>query len=192
MFFSICVRFFWTNSYSTKFTLHITQQLNVWVGMYDDCILGTFFLPGNLTREMYFQFLQNPIYSLLLHIFDHSDHDNENNSAIRYCVDLLYWSLYLSPLHFLRNRLKTTICKTNPASVDDLSSVTPQNIENCFENNFYTCMEAGDQYFELLLTLQRCKWKSRQLLSIIFFIIPFCTVKQLKLYSKRITIFPNK
>lgn len=37
------------------------EKLNVWAGIFGDHIVGSFFLPGKMIREMYLDLLENNI-----------------------------------------------------------------------------------------------------------------------------------
>lgn len=53
------------------------QKLNVWAGIFGNSIVGPFFLPGNLTGDMYLDLLENAIDPALTHIIENDPAYNE-------------------------------------------------------------------------------------------------------------------
>lgn len=125
------------------------QKLNVWAGIYGNRIVGPFFLPGNLTGEMYLNLLQNAVEPALTEIIEQNEHYNENQlifqqdgapphyaHTVRQYLDNTFpdrwigrrgaqeWparSPDLSPLDFfLWGHLKSKIYNPRPQSLDDL------------------------------------------------------------------------
>ena len=54
------------------------QKLNVWAGIFGNSIVGPFFLPGNLTGDMYLDLLENTIDPALTHIIENDPAYNEH------------------------------------------------------------------------------------------------------------------
>lgn len=125
------------------------EKLNVWAGIYGDSLIGPFFLPGNLTGEMYLRLLEDAIEPGLTDVLENNNRYNANELtfqqdgapphytlAVRQYLDRTYHGRWigrrgpiewparspdLSPLDFfLWGYLKTKIYKTQPASLEDL------------------------------------------------------------------------
>ena len=47
------------------------EKLNVWAGIYGNSLVGPFFIPGNLTGELYLELLQDTIVPTLIDIMEH-------------------------------------------------------------------------------------------------------------------------
>lgn len=125
------------------------EKLNVWVGIYGDCLIGPFFLPGNLNGEVYLQLLEDAIDPALTETVENNNNYNVNDLtfqqdgapphyalAVREYLNRTYpdrwigrrgpieWparSPDLTPLDFfLWGHLKSKIYKTQPQSLNDL------------------------------------------------------------------------
>jgi hypothetical protein len=185
---------YWSDSNPRVFHEVHTQQpekLNVWAGIFGDRLVGPFFLPGNLTGQMYLQLLEDAIDPALTDIIENVPEYDEDHLIfqqdgapphyaliVRQYLDqrfLRNWigrrgsiewpprSPDLSPLDFfLWGYLKSKIYKTQPASLEDLRQrivdecrrITPEmlrNVRERFEQNLYSCMEAGGHQFEHLI-----------------------------------------
>lgn len=69
------------------------QKLNVWAGIFGDHLVGPFFLPGNLTGEMYLELLQGAIDPALTAII-------ENQNDRRYIANRLMFQQDGAPPHY--------------------------------------------------------------------------------------------
>lgn len=123
------------------------QKLNVWAGIYGNHIIGPFFIPGNLTGQIYLDLLENAIYPALVQVLENEeDHQTiifQQDGApphfvqpVRQFLDENFpdawigrrghieWpprSPDLAPLDFfLWGHLKSKIYATQPESLDDL------------------------------------------------------------------------
>ncbi|KAL3288976.1 hypothetical protein HHI36_003419 [Cryptolaemus montrouzieri] len=142
---------YWTDSRPQIFHgIHTLQpqKLNVWVGIYCDHLIGPFFIPGNLTGELYYQLLEEFIDPVITEIIENDPRYSENEvvfqqdgasphfAQVRVFSDDHFpgrwigrrgpteWpprSPDLSPLDFfLWDHLKSIIYKTEPADLNDL------------------------------------------------------------------------
>lgn len=68
------------------------QKLNVWAGIFGDNIVGPFFLPGNLTGDMYLDLLENHIDPILTEIIE--------NNAGNYVEDQIVFQQDGAPPHY--------------------------------------------------------------------------------------------
>lgn len=123
------------------------EKLNVWAGIYGNHIIGPFFIPGNLTGQIYLDLLENAIYPALVQVLENEeDHQTiifQQDGApphfvqpVRQFLDENFphawigrrghieWpprSPDLAPLDFfLWGHLKSKIYATQPESLDDL------------------------------------------------------------------------
>lgn len=126
------------------------EKLNVWAGIFGNQIVGPFFLPGNLTGEMYLELLENTIHPALVEILENNNNEYLENrltfqqdgapphfaARVRQYLDETFpgrwigrrgaieWpprSPDLTPLDFfLWGHLKSKIYATQPASLEIL------------------------------------------------------------------------
>lgn len=125
------------------------QKLNVWAGIFGNSIVGPFFLPGNLTGDMYLDLLENTIDPALTDIIENNPgyveadlifqqdgappHYSQNvrnylnNTFPRRWIGrrgAIEWpprSSDLSPLDFfLWGHIKSKVYSTPPTSLEDL------------------------------------------------------------------------